>query len=110
MAKQQLNQQQTKATARQTGWTYTTNPGGSTSSSVSVTFSTAFAAAPKVIVGLLGYTTGSAPTSTASFTGAYTNQVTCFAVNVTTTGFTVYTTAASAFGASYNGISWIAEA
>lgn len=96
-------------TSRQLGWTYTTNGGGASTSNVTVTFPTAFATTPKVTVGLLGFKTGGAPTVITDFTGVYTIAVGCFAVSISTSGFTVYTVGTANFGASFNGVSWIAE-
>lgn len=113
MPKQQTNQQQVKATARQTGWNYTTNPGGSNTANVAVTFPTPFAAAPKVIGCPTGYKVGTVPVVISDFNGVYSGNVlpSLYILNISTTGFTAYINAAAgSFGASYNGFSWMAEA
>jgi hypothetical protein len=94
----------------QSGWGYTTNPGGSATANVAVTFPVSFTVAPKVIPGLLGYKTGGAPTSVADFTGVYSGTIAdIFIVSITTIGFTCYINGSASFGASYNGFTWIAE-
>ena len=99
------------ASNRQTGWNYTTNPGGANSASKTVTFPTAFSVAPKVIVTALGYKTGGTPTSVTEFNGLFSGTIaTPYVANITTTGFTIYIVAAvGTFGASFNGFTWSAE-
>jgi len=98
---------------RQVGWNYTTNGGSSGNGSVTVTFPTAFATAPKVLACLLGYKTGGAPSSPSDFTGAFGGGGTMpilFVTSISTTVFTANINSVTGnFGASYNGFSWIAE-
>lgn len=115
MAKQQTNQQQVKATSRQSGWGYTTVASTTSVTNVAVTFPTPFAAPPKVILGLLGWKSGAAPTAITDFNGDYgaSFSTAVFATNITATGFTARINSGNgnAFGGgSYNGFNWIAEA
>ena len=117
MAKQQTNQQQVKATARQSGWGFIQIVSTVNSATATVTFPTAFAVVPKsIIVTLTGYraTGGGAPTSLADFNTAYGNNYSQspFVYNASNTGFSVGISAgtSNSIGASYIGFSWIAEA
>ena len=114
MVKQRANQQQTKPTARQSGWGYVLVTTGTAKTTATVTFPTPFAAPPKaVITGNTGYkNTGAVPTSQSDMNGQYGGgyAVTTYPYNITATGFTVDILASTTFGASYVGYTWIAEA
>lgn len=99
------------ANNRQTGWNYTTNPGGQNRASKTVTFPIPYTAPPKVMVTALGYKTGGTPTSVTEFNGLFSGTIaTPYVTDITTTGFTMYIAAASGtFGASFNGFTWSAE-
>lgn len=114
MAKQQTNYQQVKPTSHQSGWGYTTVASTTNLTNVAVTFPTAFPSAPKVTMGLLGWKSGTAPTTISDFNGDYgaAFSAVAFATNITATGFTARINGggSSSFGGgSYNGFTWIAE-
>jgi len=117
MAKQQTNQQQVKATARQSNWGYVNITTPTSYVTANVTFPVPFLAVPKsVIVTMTGYrnTASGAPASLADFNNGYGAgySQTPFVTSVTTTGFTLYISAGTSnnIGASYIGYSWSAEA
>jgi hypothetical protein len=96
----------------QTGWSYTTVSGSQNTVNTTVTFPVPFATPPIVIAQLLGYKTGTAPTSITDFTGNIGTALVIFTyiTNISTTGFIMYTNSYGGnMGASYNGFTWSAH-